>query len=91
MKRAKTKPVELLAAIAGAVDDGFYAAPTLATHFPKLSHRDLVRLRNQALRDGLLLERRGPDGKLYLALTTEGWRALRADRLRAVAESTTKP
>lgn len=75
MRKKKTDPEELLAAIAEAVDDGFCPASSLVPRFPKLSHRDLVRLRGQAARRGLLLERRGPDGRVYLALTSEGWRA----------------
>lgn len=80
MRRAKVEPGELLAAIAEAVDDGFCPASALATRFPKLSHRDLVRVRGRAARHGLVLERRGPDGQVYLALTTEGWRALGSSR-----------
>jgi hypothetical protein len=79
-KKKRTEPEELLAAIAEAVDDGFCPAASLIPQFPKLSHRDLVRLRGQAVRRGLLLERRGPDGQVYLALTSEGWRALRSSR-----------
>jgi hypothetical protein len=83
-KRKKTEPEvepeELLAAIAEAVGDGFCPASSLVPRFPKLSHRDLVRLRGRAARRGLLLERRGPDGQVYLALTSEGWRALRSSR-----------
>lgn len=78
MKRKKAEPEELLAAIADAVDDGFCPASTLASRFPRLGHRDLVRLRGRAARRGLILERRGPDGQVYLALTNEGWRALRS-------------
>jgi hypothetical protein len=78
--RKKTEPEELLAAIAEAVDDGFCPLSSLVPQFPKLGHRELVRLRGQALRRGLLLERRGPDGQAYLALTSEGWRALRSSR-----------
>ena len=80
MKRKKIEPEELLAAIAEAVDDGFYPASALALRFPKIGHRDLVRLRARAVRRGHLLERRGPDGQVYLALTSEGWRALRSSR-----------
>ena len=81
MRRSrKSEPEELLAAIAEAVDDGFCPVSRLVPRFPKLSHRDLVRLRGQALRRGLVLERRGPDGQAYLALTSEGWRALRSSR-----------
>jgi hypothetical protein len=80
-KKRKTDPEELLTVIAEAVDDGFCPASSLVSRFPKLSHRDLVRLRGQAVRRGLLLERRGPDGRVYLALTSEGWRALRSSFL----------
>jgi hypothetical protein len=81
-KRKKNEPEELLMAIAEAVDDGFCPLSRLVPRFPKLSHRELVRLRGRALRRGLLLERRGPDGQAYLALTSEGWRALRVQSPR---------
>ena len=80
MKRRKIEPEEVLAAVAEAVDDGFLPASALTSRFPKLSHRELVRLRGRAVKAGLLLERRGPDGQVYLALTSEGWRALRSSR-----------
>jgi hypothetical protein len=65
-------------AVAEIADDGFCPAASLARRFPKLGHRDLVRLRKRAVGQGLLLERRGPEGQVHLALTSEGWRALRA-------------
>jgi hypothetical protein len=80
MRKARVEPEELLAAIAAAVDDGFCPVSGLAASFPRLGHRDLVRLRGRAARRGLVLERRGPDGQVYLALTAEGWRALRSSR-----------
>lgn len=78
MKRKQAEPKDLLAVVAAAVDDGFLAASALTSRFPRLGYRDLVRLRGRAVRSGLLLERRGPDGQIYLALTSEGWRALRS-------------
>lgn len=80
MRRPKVEPEQLLAVIAEAVDDGFYPISSLVSAFPKLGHRELVRLRKRALRQGLVLERRGADGQTYLALSSEGWRALRALR-----------
>lgn len=65
MKRTKVEPVGLLAAVAESVDDGFCLAAELDSRFPRLSHRDLVRLRKRAVGRGLLLERRGPDGRIY--------------------------
>ena len=78
MKRKRPEPEELLARVAALADDGFLAASELSPHFPKLGHREIVRLRGRAVRAGLLLERRGADGRTYLALTSEGWRALRS-------------
>jgi hypothetical protein len=78
MRRKRPEPEVLLATIAEAVDDGFCPQSALAPRLPKLSHRDVMRLRGEALRRGFLLERRGPDGRAYLALTSEGWEALRA-------------
>jgi hypothetical protein len=78
MRRAKPEPEQLLAAIAAEVDDGFCPASALQGHFRGLGHRDLVQLRKRAARRGWILERRTTDGRLYLALTTEGWRALRS-------------
>jgi hypothetical protein len=80
MRRAKVEPLSLLAAIAETVDDGFCPIATLAQRFPKLGRRDLRRLQNRAARRGLVMERRGPDGRLYLALTSEGWQELRSSR-----------
>jgi hypothetical protein len=78
MKKSRVEPEQLVAAIAEAVDDGFYSASLLVVDFPKLGHREMARLRKRALRQGLLLERRGPDGRTYLAITSEGWRTMRA-------------
>lgn len=86
MKRPKIEPEELLAAVAEAVDDGFLAASDLSSRFPRLGHRELVRLRGRAVRAGLLLERRGPDGRVYLAVSSEGWRALRSAGSASVAQ-----
>jgi hypothetical protein len=80
MKRKKVEPEELLATIADVVDDGFCPASALASRFPRLGHRELIRLRGHAERRDLILDRRGPDGQVYLALTSEGWRALRSSR-----------
>lgn len=78
-RRAKPpEPERLLAVIAEAVDDGFYPSSSLPSAFPGLTYREVVRLRKRALGQGLVLERRDPEGRSYLALTSEGWRALRS-------------
>lgn len=77
MRRTSAQPEDLLAAIAAAVDDGFCPLSELAERLPRLRHGDLVRLRKRASRRGLILERRGSDGRVYVALSSEGWRTLR--------------
>lgn len=59
-------------------DDGFCSRRELALRFKGTSERDLRRSFGRAVRRGLLLERRGPDGRLYLALASEGWELLRS-------------
>ncbi len=71
-------PEEVLAAIVELADDGFCRRSDLVPRFRGLSERDLRRTVQRATRLGLLLERRGPDGRTYVALSGEGW-----DRLKA--------
>jgi len=65
-------PEEILAAIVELADDGFCRRSDLVPLF-KLGERDLRRSVQRATRQGLLLERRGPDGLIYVALSGEGW------------------
>jgi hypothetical protein len=67
----------LLAAIVEAADDGFYPWRDLLPRLRPLSGRELRRSVSRAARRGLLLERRGLDGRAYVALTGEGWALLR--------------
>jgi hypothetical protein len=76
--RRPLAPVEeVLAAVVELADDGFCEKRALARRFPRLSERELRRSVARATRQGLLLERRGPDGRTYFALTGEGWGSLR--------------
>lgn len=72
------QPEEILAAIVAEADDGFCSRSALALRFRTLGARDLRRAIARAARAGYLLERRGPDRQLYLALTSEGWERFRA-------------
>jgi hypothetical protein len=78
MRRRRPDERELLAAIAELVDDGFASRAELAARLPRLGRRDLVKSYGRLAARGLVLERRAPDGGTYLALSGEGWRALRA-------------
>jgi hypothetical protein len=68
---------ELLEAIVEIADDGFASRAALAARLPKFGRRDLTKACGRLASRGLVLERRAPDGGTYLALTGEGWRALR--------------
>lgn len=67
----------VLEAIVGLAGDGYCAAPELLRSLPKLAHADRRRALRRAVNHGLVLQRRGPDGRAYVALSSEGWRQLR--------------
>jgi hypothetical protein len=72
-------------AIVKLADDGFCRRSDLIPLFPRLGERDLRRSIRRAVTLGLVLERRGPDGGLYLALSGEGWDLLRSERATSEA------
>ncbi len=67
----------VLEAARGLADDGYCPAPELLAALPRRSHRDRRRALKRAVNHGLVTERRGPDGGLHVAVTSEGWRVLR--------------
>jgi hypothetical protein len=77
-RRPLARPEEILQAIVELADDGFCLRSDLIPHFRKLGERELQRSVQRATRQGLLLERRGLDGRIYLALSGEGWSRLNA-------------
>lgn len=66
-------PEEIVAAIVDLADDGFCRRGELAQRFPKLGARDLRRALRRAIAQGLVIERRGPDGGFHFAVSSEGW------------------
>jgi hypothetical protein len=66
-------PEEIVAAIVALADDGFCRRSDLARSFPRLEWRDLRRALRRAVAQGLVIERRGPDGAFHLAVSSEGW------------------
>jgi hypothetical protein len=70
--------VEILAAVVAEADDGFCSRGALALRFRHVGARDLRKSISRAVRAGYLLERRGPDRRLYLALSSEGWERFRS-------------
>jgi hypothetical protein len=69
---------DVLAAIVDLAGDGYCLVPELIPVLPKRTHADRRRALNRAVNKGLVLERRGPDGRMHVALASEGWRELRA-------------
>ena len=83
MMRKRLKVEQLLEAIAAVADDGFTTATELHPRLPRVSRRDLERGLARAANRGLVLLRRTPEGRRYVALSGEGWEVLRAARGRA--------
>jgi hypothetical protein len=75
VSRRKTlpPPEEIVATIVELADDGFCRRGELAQRFPRLGARDLHRALRRAVAQGLVIERRGPDGAFHLAVSSEGW------------------
>jgi DNA-binding IscR family transcriptional regulator len=72
-RRALPSPEQIVTAIVALADDGFCRRSELAQRFPGLGARDLRRALRRAVAQGLVIERRGPDGGFHLAVSSEGW------------------
>jgi hypothetical protein len=72
-RRKLPPPEEIVAAIVALADDGFCRRGELVQRFAGLGERDLRRAERRAIAQGLVIERRGPDGTFHLAVSSEGW------------------
>jgi hypothetical protein len=72
-RRKLPPPEEIVTAIVELADDGFCRRGELGPRFPRLGERDLRRAVRRAVAQGLVLERRGPDGAWHVAVSSEGW------------------
>jgi hypothetical protein len=79
-KFRSASPEEVLAAIVELADDGFCRRGALVIRFRGLGERELRRSIRRAVGLGLALERRGPDGGSYLAVSSEGWALLNSEQ-----------
>jgi hypothetical protein len=70
---------EILRAIVALGDDGFVRRHELVARFRGQGERDMRRAIGRTARRGLLLERKDPAGRSFLAVSAEGWQALRTN------------
>ncbi len=70
---------DVLAAIVELAGDGYCLVADLLPQLPRRTHADRRRAVTRSVNRGLVLERRGPEGRVWVALASEGWRRLRAD------------
>jgi len=68
---------EILRAIVDLGDDGFVPRHQLVIRFRGQGERDMRRAIGRSARRGLVLERKDPAGRSFVAVSTEGWQALR--------------
>jgi hypothetical protein len=68
----------VLATTAELAGDGYCLVPELIAALPRRTHADRRRAIKRTVNRGLLIERRGPDGRARVALSAEGWRILRS-------------
>jgi hypothetical protein len=69
---------EILRAIVAIGDDGFVPRHQLVARFRGQGERDMRRAIGRSARRGLVLERKDPEGRSFVAVSTEGWQALRS-------------
>ena len=67
----------VLAAIVELAGDGYCLVADVLPSLPRRSHADRRRALKRSINGGLVIERRGPDGRTYVAIASEGWRRLR--------------
>ncbi|MGA8217905.1 MAG: hypothetical protein WB771_05025 [Solirubrobacterales bacterium] len=78
MPRKRITDDDVLAAVLERAGDGYCLIAEVLPSLPKLSHADRRRALHRAVNRGLLIQRRGPDGRTWVAVASEGWRQLRA-------------
>ena len=71
---------EILRAIIALGDDGFVPRYQLVARFRSQGEREMRRAIGRSARRGLVLERKDPEGRSFVAVSSEGWDALRSGR-----------
>ncbi len=80
MRLPRISDEDVVAAIVELAGDGYCLVSDMLPTLPKRTHADRRRALNRAVNRGLVIERRGLDGRTWVALASEGWRQLRAGR-----------
>jgi hypothetical protein len=68
---------EILRAIVAIGDDGFVPRHQLVARFRGQGEREMRRAIGRSARRGLVLERKDPAGRSFVAVSAEGWELLR--------------
>ncbi len=68
----------VLEAIVELAGDGYCLVQDLLHALPRRTHADRRRALHRSINRGLVIARRGPDGREHVAIASEGWRQLRA-------------
>jgi hypothetical protein len=68
---------EILRAIVALGDDGFVPRHQLVARFRGQSEREMRRAVGRSARRGLVLERKDPASRSFVAVSAEGWELLR--------------
>jgi hypothetical protein len=71
-------PAKVLRLVVDEADDGYCLGSSILMRLFDHDQRAARSGVRRAIRLGLLLERRGPDGLRYVAVSSEGWRSLEA-------------
>jgi hypothetical protein len=69
---------DVLGSIVELAGDGYCLMADVLPTLPKRTHTDRRRAVHRSINHGLVIQRRGPDGRAYVAVASEGWRHLRA-------------
>lgn len=69
---------DVLSAIVERAGDGYCLVADVLPSLPKLGHADRHRALRRSVNRGLVIQRRGPDGREHVAIASEGWRLLRS-------------
>jgi hypothetical protein len=68
---------DVLETILKQAGDGYCLVADVLPSLPKRTHADRRRALHRSINRGLVIQRRGPDGRAYVTVASEGWRRLR--------------